>query len=280
VARLAADTFLIVTGTAQATRDADWIRRQMPAGAGAVLNDVTADYAVIAVAGPRSRELLARVSGAAFDNTAFPFGTIRETAIGGATLWTARRSYVGELGWELYVPTDAAGIVYDRLTEAGATLGVRDAGYYALESLRLEKGYRAWGRELTPDYTPYEAGLGSAVKPDKADFLGRAALLAARERPPACRLVSFVACEPETPLAHGGEPILRDGEPVGEVTSAAYGHTLGALVALGYVETGGAPLTEPTLAAARFELDVAGERVAVRASLAAPYDPKGERMRS
>jgi 4-methylaminobutanoate oxidase (formaldehyde-forming) len=297
VARLAADTFLIVTGTAQATRDADWIRRHLVARAAeptldpsigrddslararAVLTDVTADYAVIAVTGPRARDLLAAVSAAALDDGAFPFGAIRAIAIGDATPWAARRSYTGELGWELYMPREVAGDVYDRLVEAGARHGARDAGYYALESLRLEKGYRAWGRELTPDINPYEAGLAFAVRLDKGDFIGRDALAAHRGRPPARRLMSFVALSPDTPLAHGGELILRDGEPVGEVTSAAYGHTLGAVVALGHVTTGGAPLDQAALARTRFELDIAGERMPVRASLRAPYDPSGARLR-
>jgi glycine cleavage system T protein len=277
VARLSADTFLLVTGTAQATRDAHWIRRHLPATVN--LTDVTADYAVIAVTGPRARDLLASASAAAFVDAAFPFGAICEIAIGEAAVWAARRSYTGELGWELYVPTESAAVVYDRLMEAGRKHGVRDAGYYTLESLRLEKSYRAWGRELTPDTNPYEAGLGFAVRLDKGDFIGRDALLAARSAPPARRLLSFVALSPDTPLAHGGELILRDGEPVGEVTSAAYGHTLGAVVALGYVTTGGAPLDEAALAQAHFELDIAGERVPVRARLRAPYDPTGKRMR-
>jgi glycine cleavage system aminomethyltransferase T/glycine/D-amino acid oxidase-like deaminating enzyme len=284
VARLSEDTFLIVTGTAQATRDADWIRRHLGAThceqtLRAALTDITADYAVIAVMGPRARDLLAPVSGAALDDAAFPFGAIREVVIGGATLWAARRTYVGELGWELYVPREAAAAVYDRLMEAGQSHAARDAGYYALESLRLEKGYRAWGRELTPDTNPYEAGLGFAVRLDKGDFIGRDALLAARGRPPARRLLSFVALSSDTPLSHGGESILRDGEPVGEITSAAYGHTLGAVVALGYVATAGQKIDDAGLAAARFELDVAGERVPVRASLRAPYDPTGARLR-
>jgi 4-methylaminobutanoate oxidase (formaldehyde-forming) len=191
----------------------------------------------------------------------------------------SRRTYVGELGWEFYVPTEFAAGVYDAIMEAGQEAGVRDAGYYAIESLRLEKGYRAWGRELTPDTTPYEAGLGFAVKLDKGDFLGREALLAARTKPLARRLVSFVGLSTDTPLAHGGELILRDGAPVGDVSSAAYGHAVGGIVALGYVKTNGAALDAAALNGSRFELDIAGERVPVRASLRAPYDPNGEKVR-
>ncbi|MEA2930151.1 MAG: hypothetical protein QOG38_2579, partial [Hyphomicrobiales bacterium] len=213
VARIAPQRFLLVTGTGQATRDADWIRRNM-AGSQATLTDMTAHYAVIAVMGPRARELLARVTRARLDDGAFPFGAMREMGIGRALVRAARRTYVGELGWELYVPTEYAGGVYDSLMEAGRDLDVRNAGYYAIESLRLEKGYRAWGRELTPDYNPYEAGLSFAVKLDKGDFIGRDALLAAKAKPPMRRLLSFVAHTGDTPIAHGGELILRNGEPV------------------------------------------------------------------
>ena len=278
VARLAQDRFLLVTGTAQATRDADWIRRKTPDDAHAVLTDVTSAYAVIAVMGPRSRALLARLTRAPLDNAAFPFGAIRQIGLGIATVNAARRTYVGELGWELYVPTEFAAGVYESLMDAGADLGVQDAGYYAIESLRLEKAYRAWGRELTPDYNPFEAGLSFAVKLGKCDFIGRDAMIAARAKPPARRLLSYVATSPDMPLAHGGELILRNGEPVGEVTSAAHGYSVGALVALGYAATGGLPVDDAWLGA-RFELDIAGDLVPVRASLKAPYDPGGERLK-
>jgi 4-methylaminobutanoate oxidase (formaldehyde-forming) len=278
VARLAANRFLLVTGTAQATRDTDWITRHLPGGAHAKLTDVTSAYAVIAVMGPRARDLLARLTKAPLGNEAFPFGAIREIGIGYATVLASRRTYVGELGWELYVPTEYAGGVYDALMEAGRDLGVRNAGYYAVESLRLEKGYRAWGRELTPDYNPFEAGLSFAVKLNKGDFIGRDALLGLKGKPPARRLLSFVAHTGDMPIAHGGELILRNGEPVGDVTSAAYGHTVGGIVALGYAAAGGVRVDDAWLAA-RFELDVAGERVPVRASLKAPYDPAGARLK-
>jgi sarcosine dehydrogenase len=269
IARLATDRFLLVTGTAQTTRDADWIRRNLPGDANPKLTDVSEEFAVLAVMGPRARDLLARVTNAPLDNERFPFAAFREIEIAGAKLWASRRTYVGELGWELYVPAEYAGGVYDALMDAGADLGVRNAGYYAIESLRLEKGYRAWGRELTPDYNPFEAGLSFAVKLGKGDFLGRDALLAAKANPPARRLLSFAAHTSDTPIAHGGELILRNGDPVGEVTSAAYGHTVGGIVALGYAATGGARVDEAWLAA-RFELDIAGERVPVSASLKAP----------
>jgi sarcosine dehydrogenase len=273
--------YILVSGTAQTTRDEDWIRRNIPSGADVTMQEVSPLYAVLAVMGPRSRELIERVFSLSqpFDNASFPFGAIRMVGLDRIVVFAVRRTYVGELGWELYVPAYDAGVVYEALMEAGRELGVRNAGYYAIESLRLEKGYRAWGRELTPDYNPYEAGLGFAVKLDKGDFIGRDALLAANGKPPARRLLSFVATSPDTPIAHGGELILRNGEPAGEVTSAAYGHTVGGIVALGYVATGGARIDDTWLAA-RFELDIAGERVPVRASLNAPYDPSGAKMKA
>jgi 4-methylaminobutanoate oxidase (formaldehyde-forming) len=278
VARIANDRFLIVTGTAQATRDAAWINRNLPADAHAYLTDVTSAYAVIAVMGPRSRDLLQRLTKTALDNSAFPFGAMREIGIGHANVLAARRTYIGELGWELFVPVELATGVYDTIMQAGAEMGVRDAGYYAIESLRLEKAYRAWGRELSPDVTPYEAGLGFAVKLDKGEFIGRDALIKAKSKPPAKRILSFAAMSADTPLAHGGELILRDGAPAGEVTSAAYGHSLQAVVALGYVTTAGAAIDAAFLGA-KFEIDIAGDRVPVQASLKALYDPAGARAK-
>ena len=278
IARIAHDRFLIVTGTAQSTRDAVWINRNLAADAHAHLTDVTSSYAVLALMGPRARDLLRRLSKASLDNAAFPFGAVREIGIGHANVLAVRRTYVGELGWELYVPVELATGVYDTIMQAGTDLDLKDAGYYAIESLRLEKGYRAWGRELTPDVTPYEAGLGFAVKLDKGDFIGRDALLEASRKPATKRLLSFVALSPDTPLAYGGELILRNGEPAGEVTSAAFGHSLRAVVALGFVKTNGAAVNAGFLES-KFELDIGGERVPVRASLKAPYDPSAQNLK-
>ena len=279
VTRLTADAYLVVTGSAQGTRDLDWIRRHLPAGARATVTEVTGAYAVLGLMGPRSRELLARVSDADLGPGAFPFLTSREIAIGQATARASRVTYVGELGWELYVPVEQAGLVYDELAQAGRDLGLRDAGYYALDSLRMEKAYRAWGREVTIDDTPWEAGLGFAVRLDKpVPFLGREALLEQRERTLTKRLLTFVL-EDEAALPWGDEPILRDGRVVGSVTSAAFGHTLGRAVAMGYVRDPGG-VDEAYVAGGRFELDVAGDRIPARAGLAAPYDPRALRVKS
>jgi 4-methylaminobutanoate oxidase (formaldehyde-forming) len=279
VTRLAADAYLVVTGSAQSTRDLDWIRRHLSSDARVTVTDVTDAWAVLGVMGPRSRELLVRASGADLGNAAFPFGASREIAIGPATVRASRITYVGELGWELYVPVAQAPGVYDVLQEHGRDLGLRDAGYYAMDSLRCEKAYRAWGREVTTEDTPWEAGLGFAVRLDKAvPFIGREALIGRRGQPLAKRLLTFVLEDPDA-LPWGDEPILRDGRVVGVVTSAAFGHTLGRAVAMGYVREP-AGVDEAYIAGGAFALDVGGMRVPARASLAAPYDPRGLRIKS
>ncbi len=273
-------TFLLVTGTAQAVRDAHWIRGHIPDDARAVLTDVTSAYAVIGVMGPHARAFLAKVSDADLSSRAFPFGAVQEISIGHATSWAARRSYMGEHGWELYVPTDLAVTIYDTLAAAGAEFGLRDGGYYAIESLRLEKAYPAWGRELAPDDTPWEAGLGFAVKPNKpTDFIGRNALLQRADAPLHRRLVSFLATDPDTPPAWGGELVLTGADVTGEITSAAYGYTLGGVVALGWVHSPHAPIDAAWLAERQFALDVGGVIIPVRASLEPFYDAAGTRLR-
>jgi 4-methylaminobutanoate oxidase (formaldehyde-forming) len=272
-ARIGPDTYLLLTGTAQATRDAHWIRRQLPEGV--TLTDVTSAYAVLSLAGPRVVDILSRVSPACFDLSDFPANAIRQITIGYATTWACRRSYLGD-GFELYVPAEFALAIYDALHAAGADLGLVDVGYYAVDSLRIEKGFRAWGRELTPDINPYEAGLGFAVKLDKGDFLGRDALVAARAAPRRKRLVSLVGHRPNGQMAWGGEAILADGKPVGEITSAAFGASLDGIVALGWAESD-EPINQAWLDARDWTIDLAGTAVAVSASLVAPLDRKQAR---
>jgi sarcosine dehydrogenase len=280
IARLARDKFLIITGSAQPMRDMDWIGRHVDENAHVTLTDVTSGWTVLSVMGPRSRELLQKVSRADFSNEGFPFATIREVGVGHATVLASRRTYMGELGWELYVPVEFAVTVFETLHGAGAEFGLRDAGYYAVESLRLEKGYRAWGRELTPDDTPFQAGLGWAVKLDKpGGFIGQKALVEAKAKPLARRLVSVVLEDGE-PLLWGGETLLRDGKPVGDLSSAGYGHTVGASVGLGYVKRGdGAAIDAAWLESAKFEVDLAGTRLKAKLSLRCPYDPAGARIK-
>ena len=280
MARLAPDKFMVVTGSAQVTRDADWIGRHLAEEAHVTVTDVTGGWTVLSVMGPNSRKLLQKVSKADFSNEAFPFASIREIGVGYATVLASRRTYMGELGWELYVPAEFAVTVFETLHGAGAEFGLRDAGYYAVESLRLEKAYRAWGRELTPDDTPWQAGLGWAVKLDKVGgFIGRQALVDAKAKPLVRRLVS-VMIEDREPLLWGGETILRDGRPVGDLTSAGYGHTVGAAIGLGYARRDdGQPLDAAWLDSGRFEIDLAGTRLKARVSLRCLYDPAGARIK-
>ncbi|MXN46389.1 FAD-dependent oxidoreductase [Shinella kummerowiae] len=280
VMRLAADRFLLVTGSAQAVHDADWIRKNIVADAHVTLTDVTSAYAVLALMGPKSRDILARVTSVDLSNDGFPFATIREIGVGYATAYANRMTYVGELGWELIVPTEFAVGVYEALHEAGRDFGLLDCGYYALEALRLEKGYRAWSRELTPDITPYEAGLAFAVALDKpGGFIGREALVAAKAKGvPSRRIVQFTV-DDATPMLWGGELILSDGKPIGEVRSAAYGHTLGRSVALGLIEHPSG-VDKDFLTGSRFEVELAGERFAVTACLSAAFDAKGLRVKT
>jgi len=235
VARLASDSFLVITGSAQGVRDADWIRRKAPEADSCELTDVTEETAVIGVMGPRARDLLARCTRHDLSDKAFPFGVHQCLRLGGAEVLAMRVSYVGELGWELYVPAALAESVYVELSDAGADLGVANAGHYAIQSLRIEKGYRAFGAEQSADESPLEAGLGFTVDWEKpGGFLGLEALVQRRELGLKKRLAFFAVEDPEVML-WGGEPVFRNGDAVGYTTSAAYGHTVGAAVALAYV---------------------------------------------
>src|SRR5581483_4253245 len=228
----------------------DHITRRMPAGLHASLVDVTSQYAVYGVMGPRSRDLLGRLSRADLGDEPFPFGTSREIDLGYSTVRATRITYVGELGWELYVPAEFAVGAYEDLMAAGAGLGLVNAGYYAIESMRLEKAYRAFGRELTPDYSPAEAGLLFACKlrTDIA-FLGRDAVEKARAEGPRRRLVSLVLADRDA-MIWGGELVLRDGVAVGQVTSGAWGETVGGAVGLAYIRHPAGEVVTPDVARA------------------------------
>jgi glycine cleavage system T protein len=279
VTRLAEDAYLVVTAAAAATHDADWIRRHL-GDARAVLTDVTSAYAVLGVMGPRSRALLARLTDADLGSAAFPFGASREIWVASAPVRATRITYVGELGWELYVATEFAPAVYEAVAAAGDDLGLTHAGYHAMDSLRMEKAYRAWGHDLGCEDTPLEAGLGFAVRPDKKiPFIGREALRVQQDRLPLRRrLVVFTLEDPE-PLLYHDEPIWRDGELVGRITSGAYGHTLGRAVGLGYVEHPDG-VTDAFVETGGWELEIACERWRARAQLTPPYDPASARVRA
>ncbi len=276
--RLDETAYLLLTGTAKPRRDLDWIRRNTPSDARIAVTDVTSAYAQLAISGPNTRTLMERLAGGDFSNEAFSFYTFQTIDAGPARILAGRISFLGELGWELYIPNESAVAVFDAVSEAGTGLDLRDIGAYAMTSLRIEKAFRSWGHDLTPEDTPLEAGLGFAVKPDKGcDFIGRDAFLKQREAGPKRRLV-VLTCADDSAHPIGGEPILHDGEPVGQVTSAAFGHRLGGAVALGYVERD-ADTIEAMAAAGGFALDIACEAAPVTISFDAPYDPAGTRMR-
>jgi 4-methylaminobutanoate oxidase (formaldehyde-forming) len=279
VTRTSATDFFLVSSAATTVRDLDWIRRHVPGDARVGVVDVTGSYAVFGVMGPRSRELLETLGDDRFDDASFPFGTSREVVLGTTLVRATRITYVGELGWELYVPTELARSVYEELFRAGAELGVVPAGYYAIESMRLEKGYRAFARELTTDTGPVAAGLTFACKlRSDIDFLGRSAVEASRLVPPARRVVSVVVAEP-TAYLWGGELLLRDGEPAGQVTSAAWGATVGASVGLALVgDRASGTATKEWLGGGAWTVDLAGDRWPVAVSLRAPFDPEGHKL--
>jgi glycine cleavage system aminomethyltransferase T/glycine/D-amino acid oxidase-like deaminating enzyme len=280
VTRESAQRFLIVSACATQTRDLAWLRRQIPQDAQAVAVDVSAGYAVLGLMGPHSRQLLARLSGADLSNEAFPFATSQVIDLGYARVRASRITYVGELGWELYMPTDYVQSVYDEIVSAGTDFGLVHAGYHAMNSLRMEKGYRHWGHDVGEEDSPLQAGLAFAVSWDKpGGFIGREALAAQRAQGVRRRLVNF-RLEAEAPLLYHNEPIWRDGKIAGRLTSGMFGHTLGRPLGMGYVHDEAEAITPEWIAAGRYELEVATERVPAVASLQPFYDPQGVRVRS
>ncbi|MCY4497652.1 MAG: FAD-dependent oxidoreductase, partial [Rhodospirillaceae bacterium] len=277
VTRLAEDRFLVVTGVESQVRDVDWLNRHIPDESRATVADVTSAYAVLGVMGPKARDLLSRVTSADLANDAFPFAASREIDIGYTTARATRITYVGELGWELYVPVEFAAGVYDELMAQGQDVGLTPVGFHAVNSLRMEKGYRHWGHDISDEDTPQEAGLGFAVAHGKnAGFIGRDAVLRQRETGVNKRLVLFALEDPE-PLLYHYEPIHRDGEIVGYLTSGMFGHTVGAAIGMGYVghEAG---VTREWIEAGSYDIEIAGKRCPARASLTAFYDPERKRI--
>jgi 4-methylaminobutanoate oxidase (formaldehyde-forming) len=278
VTRLSETAFQVVTAGATARRDLAWLKRHIPEDASAVAIDVSSAEAVLCIMGPNSRALLEKLSGADLSNQAHPFATAREIEIGYAKLRAARVTYVGELGWELYIPTEFARGVFDAIMAEGPNHCLKLAGLHALDSCRIEKAYRHWGHDIGPDDSPLQAGLMFAVKLDnQRNFIGRDALLRQRETGPGRRLVQFRLNDP-APLLYHDEPIWHDGEMIGRTTSGAYGHHLGAAIALGYVEETHGRVAD-RIAAGGFEIEIAGHRFTADASLAPMYDPKNTRIR-
>lgn len=279
VARLAEDSFYIVTGTGFRTHDAAWIGEHIPQGLDARLSDVTEQFGTLSLMGPKSRDVLQAVTEADCSNTAFPFGHIRLIDIAGHEVRALRITYVGELGWELHIPINATGEVFDALMEAGRAHDIAPVGYRALESLRLEKGYRAWSSDITPNDNPFEAGLGWAVKLKRnVDFLGREAAMEASRSMPKKRFAGFTTDDPDVVLL-GRETILRDGAFAGYLTSGGFGYTIGLPIGYGYVRNADG-VTSDYLESGCYELVVATERVPAKLHLTPIYDPAGERIKS
>ena len=278
VARVEENSFYIVTGTGFRSHDQDWIFSNLPEPCDVQLVDVTERYGTLSLMGPRSRDVLQAVTSADCSNTAFPFGHVRQIEIAGAAARILRVTYVGELGYELHVPMAGLAEVFDALMAAGAKHGITPVGYRALESLRLEKGYRAWSSDITPNDTPFEAGLGWAVKlKTDIDFIGRAALEVARDAPLKKRFAGFTTEDSDIVLL-GRETILRDGEAVGYLTSGGFGYTVGKPIGYGYVrhEDG---VTTGFLTGGRYELVVGTEPVPATLHLQPLYDPGNARIR-
>jgi glycine cleavage system aminomethyltransferase T/glycine/D-amino acid oxidase-like deaminating enzyme len=278
VTRLAADRFFIVTGTAFGNHDLGWIRKQLRASGEVdnqvVVSDVTSARACLGLWGPRARDILASVTGDDLSNEAFPYLTARHITVGDVPAIALRVTYVGELGWELYPPTEYGAVLWDTLWAAGKPFELVAAGYRAIDALRLEKGYRVWSSDITPDETPFDAGLGFAVRLDKGvDFIGRESLIAARAAGPRRRLRCLVLTDPRA-IALGNEPVRVDGAIVGRVTSGGYGFAVERSIAYAYLP--------PDLAAigTRGEVDVFGEWVGFEVAAEPLYDPTGERIRA
>ena len=279
VARLAEDSYYIVTGTGFATHDFSWISRNIPAGLDARLIDVTSQNAVLSLMGPLARDVLAALTRDDVSNATFPFGALRQIAIAGAPVLALRITYVGELGWELHIPVEFAATIYDRLMEAGRPHGIANAGYRAIESLRLEKAYRAWGADIGPDHSPLVAGVGWAVKLRKnTPFLGREAIEAQRSQKLPRMLAGFTVDDPHVVLL-GRETIYRNGKRAGWLSSAGWGYSVQKSIGLGYVRDKEGVDADYVMSG-DYELEVATERVPAKPFLQPLYDPKMARVKA
>lgn len=279
ISRLDEQRFYLVTGTGFGTHDGTHLRRNISRAAPVSVHEVTSAYACFSVMGPAAREILQPLAEADLSNSAFPFATCQQIFIAGAPVIAARVTFVGELGWELHIPTEYALTVYEAIMASGAAHGIQNAGYRAIDSLRLEKAYRVWSVDIGSDYTPYEAGLGFAVRLNKpADFIGREALLKAKQAPLTKRLVTF-SVDPSVVLL-GRETIYRDGKRIGWLTSGGSGHTVGRSIGLGYLRSDG-DLDDASLRAANnYELEVRTRRVPATLHLEPLYDATGARVRA
>ncbi len=272
IARLDTNRFFLVVGTAFALRARWWIENHLPNDNTVFIKDVTSSYAVINVAGPLSRELLEKVSTDDVSNALFPFASVRHLTLGYAPVTAFRITYLGELGYELYIPTEFASHVYETLWEAGQDLDIRNAGYRVISSMHIEKGYADWGSELTPEYTPFDAGLGFCVALGKENFMGKEALTRIKSEGPSWQLCSFVLDADSPVMMQSSAPIICNGKVIGTTTSAGYGHSLGKTICYGYIPA------EYAQTADAFEIEVYKTVYqAKRETNRALYDP--ERLR-
>lgn len=276
VTRLSETAYLVVTPAATRLADETWMRRHL-GDMNVVITDVTAAEGVLAIMGPNARKVLQSVSPNDFSNTTNPFGTAQEIELGMGLARAHRVSYVGELGWELYISSDMAAHAFETLWEAGQSHGLKLCGMHMMDSCRIEKGFRHFGHDITAEDHVLEAGLGFAVSKAKTDFIGRDAVNRKRDEGLTSRMVQFKLTDPD-PLLYHNEPILRDGDIVGYLSSGNYGHALGGAIGLGYVPCPGE--TPAQLLASNFEIDVAGTKVKAEASLKPMYDPTGERTKA
>ena len=279
IARIAVDEFYIVTGTGFATHDFDWISRNLPVGANCQLTDVTAGSTVLSLMGPNAREILSQICPDDLTNEGFPFATARKISVAGCPVLALRVTYVGELGWELHMQTNVAVTVYQALMLAGADHGLRNAGYRAIETLRLEKGYRAWGSDIGPDHTPVEAGLAWACKMKSGlPFLGRDAIAFQLSNGVKKRMAGFSVDDPSVILL-GRETVYRNGERVGWLSSGGYGHCVDRPIGYGYIRHAGG-VTESYMKSGDYELEVASARIPATLHLTPLYDPTNARIKA
>ncbi len=279
VTREAQDRYLVVTAAATQTHDFSWLERNIPAGARVTAVDVSSSMAVLGVMGPRARDLLAQLTEADLSNEAFPFATSQVIDLAYARVRASRITYVGELGWELYIPTECAPGVFDALMAAAPSVGGRLAGYHALNSLRMEKSYRHWGHDISDEDTPLQSGLGFAVAMNKpSGFIGQAALQAQKAAGLTRRLVQFALDDPQ-PLLYHNEPIWRDGAIVGRISSGMFGHFVGKSLGMGYVQCQTQGEAPEAILQGHYEIEVAGVKFSAQPSLAPWYDPKSARVK-
>ena len=283
VTRLEENKFLVVTGAAPQTRDMAWLKRHTPSDAHCVATDITSGLPMIAVMGPKSRALLEKLSGADLSNAAFPFGTSKELEIGYARVRASRITYVGELGWELYIPAEFTAHVFEVLQEAGKDFGLTPAGMHTMNNCRTEKAYRHWGHDIADEDTPLEAGLGFAVSWDKpGGFIGKDALLKQKAIPSLSKRFVCLALEDSSekaPMIYHEEPIYRNGVLVGSTTSGAWGHRVNLSLGLGYVHNKDG-VTKDWIEGGKWEVELAWKRYPAKVQFQAFYDPKGERIKA